>query len=178
MVDRCNGRPVPRTLVQAICQTMSHGKPGSGGAVPRDFAAAPRAFAAGATDGGRLTARASVLTLPPSSHQRGKPCIALRAPNVQVVPCSPSASAPSEAPRPLSSQASGCGGRHDTLGNQSARVRQLQLFVRLSLPIQRVADARVLPGGRRYRDRQRPLRRHAARWLARLRDLPVARADP
>src|SRR6185437_14528536 len=46
----------------------------------------------------------------------------------------------------------GDGGVHDTLGNPRPRAHQLQLLVWLSLPVQRVAQQRLLRGDRRHRD--------------------------
>ena len=58
------------------------------------------------------------------------------------------------------------------------RVRQLQLFVRLPLPVQRAADARQLLGSRRHPDRQGTARRRAARRSARRGHLQISGRHP
>src|SRR2546427_8455312 len=50
------------------------------------------------------------------------------------------------------------GDRHDAVGNQGTRTRQLHLRIWLQLPIQRAAGQGSLPRGGRHPDRQRPLR--------------------
>src|SRR5687767_11868724 len=47
------------------------------------------------------------------------------------------------------------------LGHQGSALRQLQLRLRLSLPVQCPAEGRLMPGGRRLEDRGRSLRRRA-----------------
>ena len=64
------------------------------------------------------------------------------------------------------------------MDHQGARVRQLQLLLRLPLPIQRSADAWTLSGGRRLRDRPRPARLDQARRPEVRRNLPLAGRDP